>query len=104
MKSILAKTVFFLLLASCSKISYAPSRQGQTNAVIATPEKVVIYLKERPQKPFEEIGVLYITGRDKQTIKENLMKQEASKKGGNAIIDVQKNKVGMIATVVKIKD
>lgn len=104
MKNIFIAIILVLLISSCDKLTYTTSKQGQINVIIAKPEQVLIFHKERPQKPFEEIGVLHFTGRRNQTKLDNLLKIEVSKQGGNAIIDIKRHKVGLIATVVKIKE
>lgn len=104
MKKVLFLFTCTLIISSCGKLSYAPSRQSQNYSSIATPSQIVIYPNENPKKAFEEIGVLHYDGNSKRIKIENLMKIEASKQGGNAIIGIKQNSVGMVATVVKIKE
>jgi len=90
-----------LFLFGCGTVFFAPSKEGYTPIVIASPDQIEVYRAEKPAQPYTEIGIIRYPGRDFEAMS-NKMKIEASKRGGNAIIDLQVNSAGTLGTVVKI--
>jgi hypothetical protein len=102
MKKLFSVILSAFFLFGCGTVFFAPAKEGYTPIVIASPNQIEVYRAEKPIQPYIEIGILRYPGRDLEGIL-NKMKVEASKKGGNAIIDLEVTSAGTLGTVVIIK-
>jgi hypothetical protein len=92
-----------IFLWGCATVKFAPSIEGYAPVVISSPGKIKIYRTERPKEPYTEIGVIYSAGNSGSDKTILLMKNTASKNGGNAVIDLKETPDGSIGTVVIIE-
>ena len=103
------KKILFLLfisfcLTSCMRISFAPSRQNYSPKIITSADKIEVYRTEKPQKPYSEIGAISISEGGDLEARVTKMKEEASNRGGNAIIDLRVIRTRVVGTVVYINE
>jgi len=103
MKKLLIIFVGCFMLWGCAALSFAPSQEGYTPVVISSPEQIIIYRTEKPKERYSEIGVIYSPVSSNLAKQIQMMKNTASKHGGNAIVDLKVIPGGTIGTVVKIE-
>ena len=103
MRSTIKVVLFGFLLSACVHVGFAPSKQGYVPGALTPPDQIEVYRTEKPQGSILEIGSIHFPGGSGNL--ENAiekMKTEASKRGGNAIIDLQIIPTGVVGTVVRI--
>lgn len=103
MKYALLPIFLGLLLTGCTSLDFAAARSGSHHAALVQPEEVKIYRTERPNGHYQEIGLLHFKGNRSLSTIINQMKREASRQGGNAIIDIKVIPGGAVGTVVVVE-
>ena len=103
MKLIIPMIVSISFLYGCAKVSFAPSSEDYNASIIASPKEIKVFRTEKPAKSYIEIGAVNYPGGTDLNDLLKVMKEEASKRGGNAIIDLKILSDGAVGTVVRIK-
>lgn len=102
MKYTLAVVISCIFLSACVKAEFAPTRSTFSPSYVTQPEKIEVYRTEKPSKPYQEIGTVYVQT-TVLSIAIDRLKIEAAKNGGNAIIDIKVSSDGISGTVVQFK-
>ncbi|MBE9490233.1 MAG: hypothetical protein IMY67_08080 [Bacteroidetes bacterium] len=103
MKVIILMIASVSFLYGCAAVSFAPSSEGYNASIIASPNEIKVFRTEKPSKEYVEIGAINYPGGTDLDELIKVMKKEASKRGGNAIIDLKILSNGAVGTVVRIK-
>lgn len=104
MKQAIFLIIVSFFIACSSPIRFAPSIENDTPMVIASPDQITVYRTDIPDFAYKEIGVVYYPGgSDLEGLMEEI-KAEASKRGGNAIIDLDTTPNSAIGTIVIIEE
>jgi hypothetical protein len=91
--------IMSIFLTGCITVNFAPSDMTKEYAPRTTPEKIVIFRTQIPEKKFIEIGSVNALGADDSVV--NAFRKTAAKRGGDALIKIEAYPGGMTATVVR---
>lgn len=92
-----------LALAGCAEVSFAPAHVPYSVSRPYSANDVKVFRTEKPQGEFEELGTVSVTGTADLNKASRLLREEAARKGGNAIIDLTVRPEGASGTVIRIK-
>ena len=102
MKYTLAVVIVCVLSSGCIRAEFAPTRATFVASYPKHLENIEVYRTERPSKPYEEIGTIYVRT-TVLSIAIDKLKIEAANNGGDAIIDIKVSPDGISGTVVQFK-
>jgi hypothetical protein len=99
----LAFVISCLFVSACAlTANFAPTRSSFVPSSTTRAEDVEVYRTEKPTRPYEEIGTVYVGSTNLENAI-NAMKIEAAKNGGNAILHIKVTSDGIVGTVVRYK-
>ncbi len=104
MKNRILLIILSLILIGCvpNYNGFVPSKKEHKAIVICSFDKIEVYRSKKPKEHYIELGILNYQGAI--DLKEIItkMKNDASKLGGNAIIDLKLMQNGAVGTLIKI--
>lgn len=89
------------LLTGCASATFAPVDVKANYAKRTDAQDIKIFRSEIPKEEFVEVGTLNGNGNSEKIIEK--FRQEASGRGGDAIISLESYPNGMSATVIRMK-
>jgi len=102
MKLVIALAVFIVSGCVTWHAIFAPAKLDQSFPARTSPESIEIFRSQTPSKEFAEIGTVSVCCKLGMEKSIELMRQEASNKGGDALIALDANANGLImATVIR---
>lgn len=104
MKSVSPALLFGLTLSACATVpQFAPVKTGQNFEQRTPPDKIEVFRSQAPAKPFIEIGSTAVCCQLREKTL-NLLKESASKNGGDALIGLDVSSEGaVIGTVIRYR-
>jgi hypothetical protein len=94
--------LFLLLLSACTSVQFAPSKLNQVYPKRTSPQAIELFRSSSPTKKFFEIGAAAACCSGDANSMIDLLRNQASESGGDALIGLEINAHGgASATVIR---